>query len=545
MGQMAAKGCATLSGVPATPLLRSVLWVTALAAALVTSLGAQSPAIDLEAYSRIVKEASDPSHVLETAAYLTDVYGPRLTGSPHLRGAGDYVVQRLKSWGVSARVERWGPFGPGWTTDRFVAMAVAPTPFPLLAFPKAWTPGTQGPVVATATLAVIAREQDFATYKGRLKGQFVLVAPAVTTPAAPARVGGPRLSDADLRALTEVAETAVAPAQTTNRTALEFARRRMAFFVNEGVAALIEPGGWNGTVVVGDGRLRDESAFAGQGFYPWPDEVATQVVIATEQYNRIVRLLERRIAVTLEMEIASNYHTADPDSFNIVAEIPGGDLAAEVVMLGAHFDSAHGGTGATDNAAGCAAVLEAMRILKASGVRPRRTIRAMFWTGGEQGHLGARWYVTQHFADPAFMEVRPEHALLSAYFGLDGGAGAIRGLYLQGNLPSAAVFERWLAPLRSRGVATLSPRVTREGDHRAFDAVGLPAFDFIQDPGNSPEVRHSNLDTFDRLNASDLTHNAVVVAWLAYQAATDRDRLPRKPLPPPDRDAAGPWSPGR
>jgi hypothetical protein len=319
----------------------------------------------------------------------------------------------------------------------------------------------------------------------------------------------------------------------------------MGFFVEEGVAAILEPGGSGGFVAVGDGRLRDESAFGGQGFYPWPDEVATQVVIATEQYNRMARLLERGIPVTIEMEIANNYHPAEPDSFNIVADLPGGDLADEVVMLGAHFDSLHGGTGATDDAAGCAVVLEAMRILSASKLRTRRTIRAVLWTGSEQGNLGARSYVTQHFADPAVMELRPEHARLSAYFNLDRGAGAIRGLYLQGNVAALPMLERWIAPLAKQGVATLSPRVTHEGDHLAFEAVGLPAFDFIQDPGNDPRVRHSNQDTFDKLDPANLAHNAAVVAWLAYRAANEPDRVPRKALPPPDKNAAGPWSPGR
>ena len=267
--------------------------------------------------------------------------------------------------------------------------------------------------------------------------------------------------------------------------------------------------------------------------------------MATEQYNRLARLLQREIPVTIEMEIASNYHTTEADSFNIVADLPGTDLADEVVMLGAHFDSLHGGTGATDDAAGCAVILDAMRILRASKVRTRRTIRAVLWTGSEQGNLGARWYVTHNLADPAVMDLRPEHARLSAYFNLDRGAGAIRGLYLQGNLAAAPMLERWIAPLHKLGVATLSPRPTSEGDHLAFDAVGLPAFDFIQDPGPDPRVRHSVLDTLDKVDADDLANNAAIVAWIAYRAANEPDRVPRKPLPPPDKNAAGPWSPGR
>jgi hypothetical protein len=481
---------------------------------------------------------------METAWYLTDIYGPRLTGSPHLRGAGAFIVDRLKAWGLEARLERWGPFGPGWTTDRFVALAASPTPYPLLAFPKAWTPGTQGSVVGNAVLAIVRSDEDFATYRGKIKGLFVLTQPAVETGTASGGTPAATLSDDDLRRLAGAsAESPRAPA--TVRSELEFARKRMEFFVDEGVVALVEPGGANGAVLVGDGRLRDESAFGGQGFYPWPDTVVTQVVVATEQYNRLVRTLEKGVPVTLEMDIASNYHTAEPDSFNIVAELPGTDLASEVVTIGAHFDSWHGGTGATDNAAGASIALEALRILRASGLKTRRTVRVALWTGSEQGHLGARAYVTHNLADPAIMELKPGHGQLSAYFNLDQGAGRIRGLSLQGNAAAAPVLERWLAPLAGKGVSTLSPRTTPDGDHRAFDAVGVPAFEFIQDPGDSLRVRHTNLDTYDKLDAGSLIHNSETVAWLAYKAATHSERVPRKPLPSPDKDAAGPWSPGR
>lgn len=530
---------------PPVKRLRLALATMGIVTAMVcVSLAQGKDQANPEALRRIASEAATRSGLAEMAIYLTDLYGPRLTGSPHLRAAGAFVVQRLKDWGVgTARLERWGPFGPGWTTDRFIALAVAPVPYPLDAYPKAWTPGTEGSVVANAVLAVIETERDFDTYRGKLKGTFVLTTPARTAAeGASPQPRSPRYSDDELRALTQ-ADSALAPSGAT-RAELEFTRKRMEFFIDEGVIALLEPGGGGGAVVVGDGRLRDDAAFAGQGFYPWPDAVAAQVVVATEQYDRIARTLERQMPVTLEMDIANNYHPADPDSFNIIAEIPGTDLASQVVMIGAHFDSWHGATGAADNAAGCVVMLEAMRILQATGLKMRRTVRLVLWTGAEQGRLGSRAYVTQHFADPATMELKPDHSLLSAYFNLDGGTGAIRGLYLQGNVAAAPVFERWFAPLGSRGVSTVSPRFTYEGDHRGFDAVGLPAFDFIQDPA-AIGIRHSSLDTFDKLNVSDLIQNAVIVASLAYQAANDDNLVPRKPLPPPDKNAAGPWSPGR
>jgi carboxypeptidase Q len=477
-------------------------------------LSAQPPAApDERLLTRIRDEAEARSEVMDLARELTDIYGPRLTGSPHLKAAGTIVLQRLKQWGIeSARLERWGPFGPGWTTDRFVALAVSPAAFPLQAYPKAWTPGTSGDVVAEAVLAPIASEQEFDAYRGKLRGRFVLTS---------------------------------RPGDGLKAMPLEFTRRRMAFFVDEGVAALVEPGGTGGAVVVTDGRLRDDAAFGGNGFYPWPDPVAAQVVVATEQYNRIARMLEAAIPVTLEMNIANTYHTAEPDSFNIIAEIPGTTRRDEVVIVGAHFDSWHAGTGAADNAAGCAAALEALRILKALRLEMRRTVRLALWTGSEQGLLGSRAYVAGHFADPTSMALKPEHARLSAYVNLDGGRGAIRGIEVQGNEAAARTLEPWLAALSQRGMTTLSLATSKAGDHAAFDAVGLPAFDLIQEPLDLETTKHSSADTFDRLGRADLVRNASIVASLLYYLA-DRDELmPRKPVPKPDPKAAGPWSPGR
>ena len=461
----------------------------------------------------ILQQADTQSEAMDLARELTDVYGPRLTGSPHMRAAGDVVIRRLKQWGVdSARFERWGPFGPGWTSDRFVALAVAPAAFPLQGYPKAWTPGTAGEIVAEAVIAPVQDEKDFDMYRGKLRGKFVLTSrPGDGPPADP----------------------------------LEFARRRMAFFVGEGVAALVEPGGTDGSVVVTDGRLRDDAAFGGNGFYPWPDAVAAQVVLATEQYNRIARMLEAAIPVTLEMNIANTYHTAEPDSFNIIAEIPGTDLRQEVVMLGAHFDSWHGGTGAADNAAGCAVVLDAIRILRVLRLETRRTVRLVLWTGSEQGLLGSRAYVAGHFADPTVMQVKPEHGLVSAYVNVDGGRGPIRGIQVQGNDAAARALEPWLQAVKAHGVATVSLATSRGSDHAAFDAVGLPAFDVIQDPLDVETTRHSSADTYDRLRRPDLVGNAAIVASLVYELANRDELMPRKPLPKPDPKAAGPWSPGR
>lgn len=494
--------------------------------------GADAP--DLGAIARIRQEAARGSQVVDTIRNLTDVYGPRLTGSPQLKAAAAYVLDTLKSWGLgSSWYERWGPFGPGWTSDRFIALALAPQFYPLQAYPKAWTPGTTGEVIADAVLAPVQQEGDFAKYRGTLGGKFVLVSPIDPVPHTVIDSRRTYLP-AELATLEQPAPPAAAPAD--EKAELAFARKRMEFFINENVAALLEPGhGSRGTVRVGDGRLRDDMLVGGPGFYPWPDAVAPQVVLATEQYNRIGRTLEKGIGVTLEMNIVNAYHPNEPDSVNVIAEIPGTDPAAGTVMVGAHLDSWHAGTGATDNAAGAGVVLEAMRILHATGLKMRRTVRLALWTGSEQGLQGSRAYVTQHLADPSEMLPKPAHAALSAYFNLDGGAGAIRGLYLQGDVPAGSILSKWLEPFASSGATTISPRTTEGSDHMAFDVVGIPAFHFIQDPLNyESQTRHSNLDVFEEIDPTALVENAVIVASLLYHTANRPEPLPRKALPSPN-----------
>jgi carboxypeptidase Q len=265
-----------------------------------------------------------------------------------------------------------------------------------------------------------------------------------------------------------------------------------------------------------------------------------QLMVASEHYNRISRLLEGKVPVRLALDVRSRYIDDTQDSFNIIAEIPGTDKADEVVMLGAHFDSWHAGTGATDNAAGSAAMMEAIRILKASGLRMRRTVRLALWTGEEQGLFGSEAYVKQHFGDAATMALKPAHGKLSVYFNMDNGTGAIRGVYLQGNEAVRPVFAAWMEPLRSLGVSALTIRNTGSTDHTSFDAVGLPGFQFIQDPLEySTHTHHTNMDTYDKLQAEDLMKNSVIIASFVYHAANRDAILPRKALPRP-RPAAPP-----
>lgn len=517
--------------------VRPALLALTLVLALPPATTAQEP-VDAAAIQRIREEAFERSQVMEIARQLTDVYGPRLTGSPMARAGAEWALSQLRSWGISqGRLETWGPFGLGWTNERMVAHVVSPTPFPVIAYATAWTPGTGGPVTGEVVLVDADSVADLARYQGTLRGKFVMTA----TPRSLSPGWEPtarRWTDAQLREMQD------APAPAPPRpgagpggpggpggnfaAAQAFNRERTAFFQREGVAALLSPSGTRGdmgTVAVqGAGGSRDPAA-------PAPFPIA---VLSLEHYGRIVRLVERGTPVRMELDIRNTFHDADLNSFNLVAEIPGTDKAGEVVMLGAHFDTWHGATGATDNSSGSAVMLEAMRILKALDLPMRRTVRLALWTGEEQGLLGARAYVREHFANRETGERKPAHGTVSAYYNMDNGTGAFRGIYLQGNAAVRPVFEAWIAPFRDKGVTTTTLRNTGSTDHVAFDEVGIPGFQFIQDPVEySTRSHHSSMDSFERLQADDLKLNAAVVAAFVYLTANRAELLPRKaPLTP-------------
>lgn len=517
------------------------------AAIALAPVSAQQPTekVDLEAIYKIKEEGFQRSKVMEITSWLTDVYGPRVTNSPGFRKAGEWAVKEMTGWGLSnVKLEPWGPFGRGWSNEKFYAMATTPGGrFPLIGMSQVWTPGTDGPVSGNAILAVIETAEDFAKFKGQLKGKIVLttamreVLPLWTAPAS-------RYTDDQLKDLQR--ETDATPRGNVfgraggpgrqggpaggRGAAQSFAADRTKFFIAEGVAALLVPGrGDGGTVFVQGGGSREANA---------PASLPT-ISVAIEHYGRIVRTLEKQMPVTIDLDIKNTFHD-DPMSFNVVAEIPGADKAAEIVMLGAHFDSWQGGTGATDNAAGSAVMMEAMRILKLSGLRLRRTVRLGLWGGEEQGLIGSREYVKAHFADRADMVLKPEHARLSGYFNVDNGTGAIRGVYLQGNEAVAPIFEAWMKPFNNLGMATLTIRDTGGTDHQAFDAVGLPGFQFIQDPLEyGSRTHHSNMDVYERIQEEDMRKNAVIVASFVYNAANREEKLPRKPLPRPQGAGRG------
>jgi len=481
--------------------------------------------IDLDAVYRIKEEGLQRSKVMEIESYLTDVYGPRLTGSPNIREAADWAQKTMNEWGLAnVHLETW-PFGRGWQNQRIVASAVSPRAYPLIAYPKAWTPGTNGPVTAEAALAVITSEKDFDTWRGKLRGKFVLSA-AMRDVAAHFDADGHRYTDAELTDLSKQPSAAGGRGRGNFAAIAEFNRKRNQFFLDEGVAGVIDPGtrGDGGTLFVQSGGSRD----------PKDPPVPTQVVIAVEHYGRIVRTLDKKIPVTLQMDIDNKFYDNDLNGFNVIGEIPGADKADEVVMVGAHFDSWHSGTGATDNAAGSAVMMEAMRILKTTGLKLRRTVRIGLWGGEEQGLLGSKEYIKAHYGDPATMQLKPEHAKFDGYFNVDNGTGAIRGVYLQGNEAAAPIFQAWMEPFHNMGMTTLTIRNTGGTDHLSYDAVGLPGFQFIQDEVEyDTRTHHSNMDVYERIQPNDMMRNAVIVASFVYDAANREEKLPRKPLPKP------------
>jgi carboxypeptidase Q len=493
--------------------------------------------VDLDAIYKIKDEGLNRSQVMDLLSYLTDVYGARLTGSPQIKAAGEWTRKKLTEWELAnVKLEPWGPFGRGWSNEKFTARAIsADSSFSLIAYPKAWTPGTDGPVAADVVTAVINNDQDFEKFRGQLHGKYVMIAPMRDVPAE-FQAPGRRYTDDDL---TVISNQQVQPPRGGGRgqrgggggggrgNAPNFNERRLKYFLDEGVVATVEPSqGSGGTLFVQSGGGRNLT----------DPPVPPQVVVAVEHYGRIWRMLEKKVPVRLEIEIQNKFYDDDPNSFNIVGEIPGTDKADEVVMLGAHFDSWHTGTGATDNAAGSAVMLEAMRILKATRLKMRRTVRLGLWTGEEEGILGSRAYVTQHFADRTDMKLKPDHAKFSGYFNVDNGTGAIRGVYLQGNEAVAPIFQAWMQPFKNLGMTTLSIRSTGGTDHLSFDAVGLPGFQFIQDPVEyNSRTHHSNMDVYERVQTPDMMKNAVIVASFVYLTANRDEKLPRKPLPAPGR----------
>lgn len=498
--------------------------------------------VDLSIVHRIKAEAFEHSKVMDHMFYLTDVHGPRLAGSPNFKAAGDWAVERLKEYGlVNVKEEKWGPFGRGWTNKHFEAYMAEPRYSPLLGVVVGWTASTDGAETGEPVMVNISKEADFDQYKGKLKGKMVMTQSLREVELATAPLTR-RYSNDELQAEAEApmpGPSALGPRRPAfpgidpnlspeeRRKAMEerrkFQDKVSEFYKQEGALVVISAGRGDGGTVFGPSPRSYDTKLP----IPLPS-----VVLAVEHYNRIARLMDHKIPVKLSFNIQNEIIDQNQDSFNIVGEIPGTTKKDEIVMLGGHFDSWQYGTGATDNGAGSAVAMEAVRILKAIDVKMDRTVRIALWGAEEEGLLGSKAYVKEHFADPEVMKPSAEHAKLAGYFNLDNGSGKIRGIYLQGNDMVRPIFETWLEPFHDLGATTLTIRNTGGTDHLSFDAVGLPGFQFIQDPLEyETRTHHSNMDVYDHIQPGDLMQASAVMASFVYNTATRSDMLPRKPLP--------------
>ena len=536
-----------------------------------SAIASDSDAADLELVHRIKQEAFEGSQVMDHLFFLTDVNGPRLSGSPGYLSAARWAAKTMAEWGLeNSDLEAWGEFGRGWSLSRYEAHLVEPTYTPLGGVPLAWSGATNGPVTAGLVYAPLFErweqyktsslqelEKTVAEYvrknKGQLKGKMVLLH-AERKFDSPTKPASRRLEGDELSDLSDAPEPYAAPPYTWpdwrepedpvkrgefyasaplfiradwwDRT-YEVRNKLNRFFAEEGPVA----------VLVTDNRGQGALVFAEEVGSVWKVDAPVPpptVVLAPEAYSRLVRLVQQDVPAKVQLDLQASFHDDDLQGYNVVAELPGHDKKNEVVMLGGHLDSWHAGTGATDNAAGCAVAMEAMRILKALDLDMDRTVRLALWGGEEQGLFGSRGYVSRHFGDPITMQLKPEHATLSGYFNLDNGTGKIRGVHLQENDMMRPIFESWFAPFKDLGATTITIRNTGGTDHLSFNDVGLPGFQFIQDPLDyGSRTHHSNLDVYDHVIPADLMQASAIMAYIVYQAATREEMLPRKPLPQP------------
>ena len=545
--------------------------------------------IDTTVINRIKEEGMQRSQVMDLISSMTDVYGPRLTGSPEYKEAALWAKATLESWGLqNVRLDEWGPFGKGWSLKSFSASVMEPRAFPLIAYPKAWSPGTRGTLKAEVVHLNVHEESDFEKYKGALKGKIVLIS-ELRDVEAHFKAQAERLTDEDLLKLANAGpgprrqgrrmprmdfdkmtpeERTVAMYElgrqympdadsvTIMRRVQQWVRnmtvgpKMLKFCQDEGAVAVFDAGqGDGGTLwVAGANVPRDTGQAPGQGVSAYSEKAPRnipQVTVATEHYNRMVRILQKGKKVTVELKLDVEWTPVQP-GINVLAEFPGTDLKDEIVVVGGHFDSWHAGTGATDDATGCGAAMEAVRILKALDIKPRRTIVVGLWGGEEQGLLGSRAYVSKYLAEreggdgmsamaggSGELKKKEAYEKFSVYFNHDNGTGKFRGVYLQGNEAARPIFRSWLEPFKAMGASTLTYSTTGGTDHLSFDAVGLPGFQFIQDPVEyDSRTHHSNMDVYERVQGEDMKQAATIMAAFIYNASMADDLFPRKPEEP-------------
>ncbi|MDE1163548.1 MAG: M20/M25/M40 family metallo-hydrolase [Acidobacteriaceae bacterium] len=525
--------------------------------------------LDLAMYQRIRNEGLQHGKVMQFAYALMDGIGPRLTGSPNLAKANAWTRDTMTSIGLSnAHLEDWGEFGMGWQQINTWAQMTSPDPEPLWMQALPWSVSTNGTVDGDIVYMPLTADTDLEQYKGKLKGKIVLLGAMRTTPDLTEPLFH-RYTDDELQKMTEFQATEGGPRLINGKTFAEFMaeRRKMSevktkalkMMADEGVLAIITPtrdgskGGGTGVIFDDNGNMLSRDGYKVEGKVMIPC-----AVMMIEHYNRLARMYEHHVAVHVAVNIETKFTGDHEHGFNTVAEIPGTDpkLKDQVVMVGGHLDSWISATGATDNGAGTVVAMEAMRILKSLGVEPKRTIRIGLWTGEEQGIFGSEGYVKQHFGafakpatpdapgTPSFMsnnhgplQTTKEWEKLDAYYNMDNGTGMLRGIYTQGNFAIAPIFQQWIAPLKDLGVTTVTTRNTGGTDHLSFDAVGLPGFQFIQDPMDyGTRTHHSDMDTVDRLHESDLEQAAIVEAIFLWNTSQREAMMPRKPFPHPEDD---------
>jgi|HubBroStandDraft_6_1064221.scaffolds.fasta_scaffold01681_4 carboxypeptidase Q len=517
--------------------------------------------LDLTMYESIREEATKHSHIMEYASGLMDGIGPRLTGSPNLKKANEWTKAQLTAMGCSnAHLEDWGEFGMGWQQLNTWVRMSAPDTAVFIAQAAPWSPATKGTVSAAAVWVDLKDEKDFEKYKGKLAGKIVLFGDMRPVPP----VDKPLFERYDEAGLKKIENYPVKVGGEdrswiqTFMKRLDWRQKVGKFLADEQAVAVISPSrdGRNGG---GSGGTIFDDSGAGFGWLAYQREHANPVPVvamAVENYGRVYRLLKANVPVTLEMNVDTKFFGDHEHGFDTIAEIPGTDpkLKDELVMVGGHLDSWASGTGATDNGAGSVVALEVMRILNALQVKPRRTIRIGLWTGEEEGEFGSEGYVKEHFGSaarasdaenmklPEFVrpyvgavQTKPEYTKISAYFNVDNGSGKIRGVYLQENGAVAPIFAQWIAPLKDLDVTAISMQNTGGTDHESYDAIGIPGFQFIQDPLDyGSRTHHSNMDVYERLQPEDLAQAALVEAIFVYNAAMRDQMLPRKAIPRPD-----------
>lgn len=507
---------------------------------------AQTEKIDTATVSKIKKEGFNNSQVMDILSMLTDVYGPRLTNSPNYKRAAEYAKGSLEKWGLqNAHIDTWDEmFGRGWQLKKFSMQVISPSAAPLIAHPKAWSPGIKGTVQADVVYLDVKNEADLAKYKGKLKGKIVLF--SLPTPIMPGFTpDATRFNDSTLLVMANSGGQEAFMGRRFRGAAApqNFTFMKWDLLQKEGALAVLEASPAS--------RLEDGTITVSAATVPYSNDVPfenrksvraadapkilPQIVVSGEHYNRMVRQIQKGESVKIQLELETEF-TPAANGYNVIAEIPGTDLKDEVVMIGAHLDSWHSGTGATDNASGSAVVMEAVRILKALGVQPRRTIRIALWGGEEQGLIGSRNYVKRKLGerlDKAFpydsIQLTEEGKKLSVYFNMDNGTGKFRGVYLQGNENARPVLRAWLKPFNKLGASTLTADNTSGTDHLSFDAIGIPGFQFIQDPIEYfSRTHHTSMDVYDKAIEADLKHNAVMMAAFAWLAAQRDEMFPRK-----------------